>query len=105
MAYKLKVATASLCGCFGCHMSFLDIDERLLELVQVAEFDRSPITDIKTVGDALDRLADGDEALTNLRGFGLKSLAELKKRLRARGFVLPGDEPGPDEESGEETEE
>lgn len=60
---------------------------------------------IKTVGDALARLADGDEALTNLRGFGLKSLAELKKRLRARGFVLPGDEPGPDEESGEEIEE
>jgi NAD-reducing hydrogenase small subunit len=27
---KLKVATVSLAGCFGCHMSFLDIDERLL---------------------------------------------------------------------------
>ena len=25
---KLKVATASLAGCFGCHTSFLDIDER-----------------------------------------------------------------------------
>lgn len=47
---KLKLATASLCGCFGCHMSLLDIDERLLELVQRVEFDRSPITDIKTVG-------------------------------------------------------
>jgi len=47
---KLKVATTSLCGCFGCHMSFLDIDERILELVTLVEFDRSPITDIKTVG-------------------------------------------------------
>lgn len=47
---KLKLATASLCGCFGCHMSLLDIDERILELVQLVEFDRSPITDIKTVG-------------------------------------------------------
>jgi large subunit ribosomal protein L31 len=47
---------------------------------------------IKTVGDVLARLDEGDEALTNLRGFGLKSLATLKKRLRARGFVLPGDE-------------
>ena len=28
-AKKLKVATTSLAGCFGCHMSFLDIDERL----------------------------------------------------------------------------
>jgi len=47
---KLKLATTSLCGCFGCHMSFLDIDERILELVTLVEFDRSPITDIKTVG-------------------------------------------------------
>ena len=32
---KLRVTTASLSGCFGCHMSFLDIDERLLELADV----------------------------------------------------------------------
>ena len=51
MADKIRVASASLCGCFGCHMSLLDIDERILELVQLVEFDRSPITDIKTVGD------------------------------------------------------
>ncbi len=50
MAEKLKVATASLAGCFGCHMSILDIDERILQLVELVEFDRSPITDIKTVG-------------------------------------------------------
>ena len=47
---KLKLATASLCGCFGCHTSLLDIDERILELVKLVEFDRSPITDIKKVG-------------------------------------------------------
>ena len=47
---KLKVATVSLAGCFGCHMSFLDIDERLFELIEHIEFDRSPLTDIKTVG-------------------------------------------------------
>lgn len=47
---------------------------------------------IKTVADILARLEDGDETLTNLRGFGLKSLATLKKRLRVQGFVLPGDE-------------
>ena len=51
MTDKIRVATASLCGCFGCHMSLLDIDERILELVQLVEFDRSPITDIKVVGD------------------------------------------------------
>ncbi|MBK6470105.1 MAG: NADP oxidoreductase [Betaproteobacteria bacterium] len=47
---KYKVATVSLAGCFGCHMSFLDIDERLLELLQHVVFDRSPLTDIKQVG-------------------------------------------------------
>lgn len=47
---KLKVATASLAGCFGCHMSFLDMDERLLPLFEVIAFDRSPVTDIKHPG-------------------------------------------------------
>jgi NAD-reducing hydrogenase small subunit len=50
MTDKIKVATASLCGCFGCHMSLLDIDERIFELVELVEFDRTPLTDIKTVG-------------------------------------------------------
>lgn len=44
---KVKVATASLAGCFGCHMSFLDIDDRILKLVELVEFDKSPINDIK----------------------------------------------------------
>ena len=44
---KPKIATASLAGCFGCHMSLLDIDERILELVELIEFDKSPIDDKK----------------------------------------------------------
>jgi len=44
---KPKVATASLAGCFGCHMSLLDIDERILELIELIEFDKSPIDDKK----------------------------------------------------------
>lgn len=47
---KVRVATASLAGCFGCHMSLLDIDERILDLVELVEFDRTPLTDIKTLG-------------------------------------------------------
>jgi NAD-reducing hydrogenase small subunit len=47
---KLRVATTSLAGCFGCHMSLLDIDERILDLVELVEFDRSPLTDIKHCG-------------------------------------------------------
>ncbi|MDY0014109.1 MAG: NADP oxidoreductase [Rhodocyclaceae bacterium] len=47
---KIRVATVSLAGCFGCHMSLLDMDEHLFELVGKVEFDRSPLTDIKTCG-------------------------------------------------------
>ena len=51
MSDRLRVATASLAGCFGCHMSLLDIDERLLELVELVEFNRTPLTDIKHIGE------------------------------------------------------
>jgi len=44
---KPTLATTSLCGCFGCHMSLLDIDERILRLVELVSFDRSPINDFK----------------------------------------------------------
>ncbi|MGD2117789.1 MAG: NADP oxidoreductase [Chromatiales bacterium] len=51
MSDKPRLATASLCGCFGCHMSLLDIDERFLQLVELVEFDRTPLTDIKDIGE------------------------------------------------------
>jgi NAD-reducing hydrogenase small subunit len=45
---KVRIATTSLAGCFGCHMSLLDIDERIVDLMAIAEFDRSPLNDKKT---------------------------------------------------------
>lgn len=44
---KPKVATTSLAGCFGCHMSILDIDDRILKLAELVDFHKSPINDIK----------------------------------------------------------
>ena len=44
---KPVIATTSLAGCFGCHMSLLDIDERILTLFDLVEFNKSPIDDIK----------------------------------------------------------
>lgn len=44
---KPVVATTSLAGCFGCHMSILDIDDRILDLIELIEFNKSPIDDIK----------------------------------------------------------
>ncbi|MFA5120894.1 NADP oxidoreductase [Zavarzinia sp.] len=44
---KPKLATVSLAGCFGCHMSLLDIDERLVELIDLVDLDVSPLDDKK----------------------------------------------------------
>ena len=45
---KPKLATINLTGCFGCHMSLLDIDDRLLELLDLVDLDRSPLDDKKS---------------------------------------------------------
>ncbi len=41
------IATTSLAGCFGCHMSLLDVDLGLLDLIELVDFNKSPLTDIK----------------------------------------------------------
>jgi NAD-reducing hydrogenase small subunit len=48
---KPKIATTSLAGCFGCHMSLLDIDDRILQLAELVDFDKSPVNDIKKFSD------------------------------------------------------
>lgn len=62
MADKLRMATVSLAGCFGCHMSLLDIDERLAALLERVELDRSPFTDKKVLGDCDIGLVEGGVA-------------------------------------------
>jgi len=47
MTEKTKIATVWLDGCSGCHMSFLDIDEHLIELDAVAQIVWSPLVDTK----------------------------------------------------------
>ena len=44
---KVKVSTIWLSGCAGCHMSLLDIDETLIDLVDRIQFCNSPVTDLK----------------------------------------------------------
>lgn len=44
---------------------------------------------ITTAGEALDKLAEGEAAVLAIEGFGRKSLADLKKRLRQFGYELP----------------
>jgi NAD-reducing hydrogenase small subunit len=44
---KPRIATVWLDGCSGCHMSFLDMDERLLEVAELADIVYSPLVDTK----------------------------------------------------------
>ncbi len=71
---KPIIATASLAGCFGCHMSILDIDDRILKLIELVEFHKSPVDDIKTFSKMCDiGLIEGgccnSENVENLRKF------------------------------------
>jgi NAD-reducing hydrogenase small subunit len=51
---KIKLATVWLDGCSGCHMSFLDIDERILELMDKVDLVYSPLVDAKSFPDEVD---------------------------------------------------
>jgi len=44
---KPKLASDWLCGCAGCHMSLLDIDERIALVAELVDFRSTPITDLK----------------------------------------------------------
>jgi NAD-reducing hydrogenase small subunit len=44
---RKKLATVWLDGCSGCHMSFLDMDERLIDLAALVELVYSPLVDAK----------------------------------------------------------
>ncbi len=47
MSGKTRIATVWMDGCSGCHMSFLDMDERLLALADQIELVYSPLVDQK----------------------------------------------------------
>ncbi|MCI5223351.1 MAG: NADP oxidoreductase [Candidatus Electrothrix sp. AR4] len=51
---KPVIATASLAGCFGCHMSFLDMDERIFDLIELIQLEKTPLNDIKDFTRACD---------------------------------------------------
>ncbi|BAW95147.1 hydrogenase small subunit Y [[Synechococcus] sp. NIES-970] len=52
---KIRLATIWLAGCSGCHMSFLDLDEFLIDLAQKVEVVFSPVgSDIKDYPENVD---------------------------------------------------
>lgn len=78
---KIRLATAWLGGCSGCHMSFLDLDEKLLDLATVADLVYSPIADPKEFPDKVDvTLVEG--AVANVDHL------ELAEQIRARSKIV-----------------
>lgn len=78
---RLRLATVWLGGCSGCHMSFLDLDEYLIELAAIADLVFSPLADIKDYPEGVDAvLVEG--AVAN------DDNLEMIRRVRARSRVL-----------------
>jgi len=79
---KPKVASDWLCGCAGCHMSLLDIDERILQLVELVDLRATPITDLKE--------PDEDGVTIGILEGGINNTAneEVAKRMRERCKIL-----------------
>lgn len=50
---------------------------------------------IVNVGQALNKLAEGEKVILEVEGFGRKSLIDLKKKLRQFGYEVPAGEPIP----------
>ncbi|NGO38896.1 oxidoreductase [Limisphaera ngatamarikiensis] len=78
---RIKLATVWLGGCSGCHMSFLDLDEFLLELARRVEVVYSPLVDHKEYPEGVDVcLIEGAVCNTDH--------LELLERIRERTRVL-----------------
>jgi len=69
-AKKIRLATAWLGGCSGCHMSFLDLDELLIELIERVDIVYGPLVDTKEFPEDVDIcLVEG--AVTNVENLEL----------------------------------
>jgi NAD-reducing hydrogenase small subunit len=80
-----KISTIWLSGCSGCHMSLLDIDEKLTELIKEAKIVKSiPIVDIKDFPQADVGIVEGAVA-TKEDEKTLKKMRETCKILVAIG--------------------
>jgi NAD-reducing hydrogenase small subunit len=81
-----RLATIWLDGCSGCHMSFLDLDERLIELGALADLVYSPLVDTKQYPE------DVDVCLVEGAVASEADLAKIRRvRQRTRVLVAFGD--------------
>jgi NAD-reducing hydrogenase small subunit len=79
---KPKVSSDWMAGCAGCHMSLLDIDERIVTIAQVADIRSTPITDLKEPD------ATGVDVGILEGGINNSANEEVAKKMRSRCKIL-----------------
>ena len=79
---KPKVSTDWMAGCAGCHMSLLDMDERIAKVLELADLRSSPITDLKVPDES------GVDVGILEGGINNTSNEEVAIRMRKRCKVL-----------------
>jgi NAD-reducing hydrogenase small subunit len=84
---KPKVASDWMCGCAGCHMSLLDMDERIIKVAELVDIRATPITDLKT--------ADKDGVAVGILEGGVNNTYNEEQahlmRSRCKSLVALGD--------------
>ncbi|RJQ67291.1 MAG: NADP oxidoreductase [Desulfobacteraceae bacterium] len=79
---KPKVATVWCEGCAGCHMSFLDLDEALLDVLSKIELTVTPITDFKNYAFPLLDLGIVEG------GIGNEEQVEIVRHMREKSRII-----------------
>jgi len=86
MTDKKRIATIWLDGCSGCHMSFIDLDHRLVELASIADVVYSPLVDAKEFPEGVDLVLVEGAVATD------EDEARIRKvRSRTKTLVALGD--------------
>ena len=79
---KPKVSTDWMAGCAGCHMSLLDMDERIAKIAELVDLRSTPITDLKVPDES------GVDVGVLEGGVNNTSNEEVAHRMRSRCKVL-----------------
>jgi NAD-reducing hydrogenase small subunit len=82
---KVRLATVWLDGCSGCHMSFLDMDQRLLDLANSIDLVYSPLVDNKVFPESVDVTLVEGSVSTNEEFAKIRKIRKHTKFLIALG--------------------
>ncbi len=79
---KPKISSDWLAGCAGCHMSLLDIDEKIVKIAELADIRATPITDLKEPDES------GVDVGILEGGINNSFNEEVAKKMRSRCKIL-----------------